>query len=229
MKNSQTTPVRRSITMQSRLLQKSERTLLPQEDILKEKVKSDFALGHFRGLMSRKTPQKELPKTEIQLKRFEQFGKANQQSKNKRLTFLKYGFRSHEKKNNYYLQPFIRKVREAEGDVANDGSMGVVDLWSDRCINKLMEGMHMTRDNLIVRKMGRELNDSDQQMKQKLEERRLKDKILIESMRMASQDADTFAFKFQLPSKNKKIVEPHSETISVRMKKYPPLLFGNLY
>jgi len=39
--------------------------------------------------------------------------------------------------------------------------MGVVDLWSDRCINKLMEGMHMTRDNLIVRKMGRELNDSD--------------------------------------------------------------------
>lgn len=31
--------------------------------------------------------------------------------------------------------PLIRKVRDAEGDVANDGSMGVVDLWSDRCIN----------------------------------------------------------------------------------------------
>ena len=71
MRNSQAITMRRSTTVQSRMMHKSERSLLPQEDILKEKVKSDFALGHFRGLIGKKTPQKELPKTEIQLKRFE--------------------------------------------------------------------------------------------------------------------------------------------------------------
>lgn len=82
-----------------------------------------------------------MPKTDIQVKRDETFGKANKKSKNKRLTFLKFGFRTHEKKNNYYLQPLIKKVREAFGEVANDGSMGVVDLWSDRNVNRLMDAI----------------------------------------------------------------------------------------
>lgn len=52
-------------------------------------------------------------------------------------------------------------MRDVYGAVANDGSMGVVDLWSDRNVNRLMDAISMTRDNLIVRKMGRELSEND--------------------------------------------------------------------
>lgn len=62
----------------------------------------------------------------------------------------------HEKKNNYYLQPLIKQVHDAFGELANDGSMGVVDLWSDRNVNRLMDAIEMTRDNLLVRRMGKE-------------------------------------------------------------------------
>jgi len=39
------------------------------------------------------------------------------------------------------LQPLIKKVRDVFGEAANDGSMGVVDLWSDRNINRLMDAI----------------------------------------------------------------------------------------
>jgi len=34
--------------------------------------------------------------------------------------------------------------------------MGVVDLWSDRNVNRLMDAIEMTRDNLLIRRMGQE-------------------------------------------------------------------------
>lgn len=39
--------------------------------------------------------------------------------------------------------------------------MGVVDLWSDRNVNKLMDAIEMTRDNLLVRRMGKERQKDD--------------------------------------------------------------------
>lgn len=45
-------------------------------------------------------------------------------------------------------------MKEAYGEQAIDGSMGVVDLWSDRNVNRLMEAIEMTRDNLLIRRMG---------------------------------------------------------------------------
>lgn len=32
-------------------------------------------------------------------------------------------------------------MKDAFGEVANDGSMGVVDLWSDRNVNRLMDAI----------------------------------------------------------------------------------------
>ncbi|CAD8111567.1 unnamed protein product [Paramecium sonneborni] len=196
-----------SQTSQSqKVKQKSEPSLLPNIDILKENVKSSFALGHLRGLLTYKQVR-ELPKTDIQVKRDQTFGKANKKSKNKRLTFLKFGFRTHEKKNNYYLQPLIKKVKDAFGEVANDGSMGVVDLWSDRNVNRLMDAIQMTRDNLIVRKLGKELNEQEHLFMTRMEEKKIRDRIFMESLKLQFQETDTFSLKFQLSDKDKKIVQ----------------------
>lgn len=81
---------------------RSEPSFYPAIDILQENVKSSFALGHFRGMQPIRANHNAV-KTEIQLKREETYGKANNKAKNKRLTFLKFGFRMHEKKSNYYL------------------------------------------------------------------------------------------------------------------------------
>ncbi|CAK59197.1 unnamed protein product (macronuclear) [Paramecium tetraurelia] len=204
--------------------QKSEPSLLPNIDILKENVKSSFALGHLRGLL-KYNKVKDVPKTEIQVKRDQTFGVANKQSKNKRLTFLKFGFRTHEKKNNYYLQPLIKKVRDVFGDAAIDGSMGVVDLWSDRNVNRLMDAIQMTRDNLIVRKLGKELNEADHFILNRNEEKKIRDRIFMESLKLQFQETDTFSLKFLLSEKDKKIVQRVAQpTISSNLRHTNPNL-----
>ncbi|CAD8107286.1 unnamed protein product [Paramecium primaurelia] len=175
---------------------KTEPSLLPNFDILQENVKNQFALGHIRGKWLHK-PQYIIPKTEIQQKRDETYGKVNNKSKTKKLTFLKFGFRMHEKKNNYYLQPLIKQVHDAFGELANDGSMGVVDLWSDRNVNRLMDAIEMTRDNLLVRRMGKEKQKSDEPGLNRANEKKVNNIF-------KSSDDDTFKIKFQLTDVEKR-------------------------
>ncbi|KAM3136616.1 hypothetical protein pb186bvf_011252 [Paramecium bursaria] len=201
---------KQSFSTQNTKRVKSEFPTLPNYDILNEHVKSSFALGFIRGVVQK--PKTETHKTELQLKRDQTYGKANNKARNKRLTLLKFGFRTHEKKNNYYLQPLIRKVKEAFGDLAIDGSMGVVDLWSDRNVNRLMDAIEMTRDNLLLRRMGQERQQElENVILTRIEEKKLKDRIVMESLKMQQQETDTFQLKFQLTDKDKMRLQRYSK------------------
>jgi len=65
----------------------------------------------------------------------------------------------------------------------------------------------MTRDNLIVRKLGRELNEADHFMLTRMEEKKMRDRVIMESLKLQFQETDTFAMKYQLSDKDKKMIE----------------------
>lgn len=73
--------------------------------------------------------------------------------------------------------------------------MGVVDLWSDRNVNRLMDAIEMTRDNLLVRRMGREKPKDENA--NRITDRKLKDAYKL-------TEEDTFNKKFQLTDLEKR-------------------------
>lgn len=64
----------------------------------------------------------------------EEYDNVFTQLKNKRKTFSKFAFKSHEKQDNVFIRPVLEDL--AEGD--HKGTMSVIDLWSDKNINKVV-------------------------------------------------------------------------------------------
>lgn len=82
--------------------------------------------------------------------------------------------------------------------------MGVVDLWSDRNVNRLMDAIEMTRDNLLIRRMGQEKQqDVENYILTRIEEKKLKDRIVMESLKLPSFEYQTLNMKYQLSEKEK--------------------------
>jgi len=67
---------------------------------------------------------------------------------------VKFGFKTSEKKENIYLRPLLKNCSEDYGDRAKNGSMSVCDLWSEKNLSKFLDRLGMTKDNLLIKRLG---------------------------------------------------------------------------
>lgn len=82
------------------------------------------------------------------------FWKIAKNVEEKHLTMLRFGFKTNERKENIYLKPLLKNCSEDLGEKAKNGSMSVSDLWCEKNISKFLDRLGMTKDNLLLKRLG---------------------------------------------------------------------------
>ncbi|EAS04551.2 hypothetical protein TTHERM_00237660 (macronuclear) [Tetrahymena thermophila SB210] len=122
----------------------------PKEIRSSEQIMKDF----FPNLTTKARFPEQLNKKNEELiqqkkKRIEQYDQIFNELKNKRKTFSKFAFKSYEKQDNAQIRPVLEDL--ADGDPK--GTMGVIDLWSDKNINKFLGNCKLIKDKLLISKI----------------------------------------------------------------------------